>query len=159
MSVDLFRKAIALAQMNSLDFDAQHPVSKKFVRKCEEMIGFVFPQSYLYFLLNYGFGGVEDIEFCGLVEGKLTEQYFLNAYWLTQETRRQYDIPKDLFIIRDLEDSVVCLLLSKLENGECPVVLWSFSEDVQMQQSKPYLLAQSFGEYYSLCIQEITENY
>lgn len=135
-----------------------HPAPEALIKECEDAIGFSLPESYRKFLLEYGFGGVEDVEYCGLVDGKLTEEDFLNAYWITLTVRQQFQLPSDLLVIRELEDSAVCLLLSQMEGEECPVILWDFSEDIQRQQKKPYILANSFGEYYLQCIQEIIED-
>ncbi|OBQ46485.1 SMI1/KNR4 family protein [Halodesulfovibrio spirochaetisodalis] len=158
MTIDAFNIALELATEKGLEFDIPRPVSEKLIKRCEDAINFPLPASYRTFLLKYGFGGIDAVEYCGLLEGQLDEKYFLNAYWVTQEVHRQFGLPNDLFVIQKIEDGVTCLLLSQMEKEECPVILWDFSEDIERQQKKPYILANSFGEHFLKSIQYIIED-
>ena len=162
MSVEAFKQAISLLHSVGLEMDVRRPVSDSDIELCEREIGFKLPDSYKFFLSRYGFGGAASIEFYGLISGDLRKDSYLNAFTFNQELQNDYDFldgfPKELFAFENFEgDAVACLMLSRMSNGECPVILWDHSESLERNLRKPYIYADSFGEYFLKKIRETLE--
>jgi len=158
MSVKLYKNALSVISGSGMEMDIAHPVTIKEIAECEEGIGFAFPLSYRQFLLEYGFGGVEDVVFQGLISGNLLEDSYVNAYSFTLELRKTHHLPYQLFAIENLEgDAVVCLLMSEMSSEECPVVLWDYSDDQQIQSKNFHILAHSFGHYFYDRVMELVD--
>ena len=128
----------------------ENAVNIEQVEEVEGQLEFVFPDSYRFFLLNYGFGDFEGLEFYGLVDGNNNYEGIENAFWYTKELRRDAFFPVDLFVIESLGDGTeACLNLTMMENNECPVVLFDTGcpDDI-------YILAESYGVYFYNRVQE-----
>ena len=158
MSVEAFKQAISLLHSVGLEMDVPHPVSDSDIELCEREIGFKLPDSYKFFLSRYGYGGAASIEFYGLISGDLREDSDVNAFAVNQELQIDYSLPKELFAFENFEgDAVACLMLSRMSNGECPVILWDHSQSLERNLRKPYIYADSFGEYFLKKIRETLE--
>ena len=158
MSVEAFKQAISLLDSAGLEMIVRRPVSDSDIELCEREIGFKLPDSYKFFLSRYGYGGAASIEFYGLISGDLREDSDVNAFAVNQELQIDYSLPKELFAFENFEgDAVACLMLSRMSNGECPVILWDHSQSLERNLRKPYIYADSFGEYFLKKIRETLE--
>jgi len=158
MSEASYDKALERVARVGLEMDPRRPVTEEDVSKCEEFLGHALPSSYRRFLLEYGFGGVEDVEILGLISGDLQKASYVNAVAETVLLRDAFNLPTNLLAIANLDgDAVVCLQLSQTPKVECPIVLWDHSESSQKQIDAPHVLADSFGEYFLQRVEELIE--
>ena len=159
MSVRAFNQSIKLLESANFEMDVCRPVSGDDIRLCEQKIGFKLPKSYQVFLSEYGFGGSESIEFCGLIAGDLEKDSYVNAYAFTQGLQKDHDLPNELFAFENFDgDAVACLMLSQMKDGECPVILWDHSEDQIKQLNAPHVIADGFGLYFLKKVKELLED-
>ncbi|WP_417790624.1 SMI1/KNR4 family protein [Terasakiella pusilla] len=159
MSLEKITKALAEIDQSGLKrpyLDPKFSVSEQEVLIAEHRIGFKFPKSYRAFLRAVGSGDFQAVEFYGLIPNQLDLNEIPNAVWFTEDLQNSYSLPKELFAFQDFDgDAVACLFLSKMDDEECPVVLWDHGEAADIQMKKPYILASSFGEYFSEKIREL----
>jgi len=158
MTANKIDSAISLIDSSGKDrpiLQKKFAVSTQQVEELEKKLGFSLPESYQHFLLNYGSGAFEGWEFYGLIPDK--SDHPDDVYSFTVELREEHDLPNDLLAIENFDgDSVACLLLSALRDGECPVILWDHSEG-ERQIRKPYILANSFGDYFFEKVEDAIE--
>lgn len=90
----------------------------------EEKLGVKLPNSYKWFLENYGSGGIGGMEFWGIENNKKD----VNSYTvvsITEEYRRK-GLELSLIVFEENGEYITCMDTSKMdENNECPVVTWS----------------------------------
>lgn len=88
------------------------------INAIEERLNISLPESYKWFLKEYGTGGVFGVEIFG---GGLRE-----TPTCVRETEewRKYGLPKDFVVIQNYGGGVYCLDTSRFNNNECPVIDW-----------------------------------
>ncbi|MBM7645659.1 hypothetical protein JOD45_001877 [Scopulibacillus daqui] len=98
-------------------------VDENTVKNLENELKVTLPESYKWFLLNYGSGGLYGVDILGvgLVGVKQINQ--ASVVKVTKEYR-DVDLDKDLVIIEDCGEYMYCLDTSQMQNAECPVVSW-----------------------------------
>ncbi len=83
----------------------------------EKELGVKLPESYKWFLREYGHGGIAGVDILGIgpigVEPPVVQ--------LTQDYRKM-GMPNSLVAIYNADEWVYCLETSKMSNGECPVI-------------------------------------
>ena len=98
-------------------------VSNEWIKKAEDRVGLILPESYKWWLHNYGGGeicgneiySVYEEDFDSIVGGDVVHIYELNLH-------ENNGITSDMLVICDDEEEVYYLDLSKMdENHECPV--------------------------------------
>ena len=136
--------------------DKKYAVAETQIRQSEEEIGFPLPESYVYFLSEFGSGDFGGIEFYGLLPQGNHIKEIPNALWLTLKSRELEGLPSSYFVVENLDDgAIACLDLSVMTDKECPVVLWELGES---GNSKPHVLADTFGDYFEQRITLVLEN-
>lgn len=92
-------------------------VDENTIKDLENVLQVTLPNSYKWFLEEYGSGGIYGAE-------KLIDN--LNEASVIETTKEYRDVglDKDLVIIEDCGEYMYCLDTSQLENGECLVVSW-----------------------------------
>ena len=137
----------------------KYAVSDEQVHQAEDILGWRFPDSYHYFLTNLGSGDFEGAEFYGLIPGEQNCEEIPNGLWFTLEERKNMNLPNGLFAFENHDgDAVSCLALSLMQNGECPVILWEYSESYERQLQRPHILAETFGDYFLQKVRELIED-
>jgi hypothetical protein len=99
-------------------------VDEQIISDIEEELGVTLPQSYKWFLLNYGSGGVFGVNILGV--GKANRPISAIA---TKE-KRKFGLNKELVIIEDCDEYYYCLDTGKLIDSECPVISWDQFEEI-----------------------------
>ncbi|SDW27688.1 SMI1-KNR4 cell-wall [Marininema mesophilum] len=95
------------------------PVSENRIEQIEKSLNLELPESYKWFVRNYGYGGIEGVVIEGVAKTEVpttveaTEDY------------RKYGLPKSYVVIQNLGEYMWCLDTGNMKNGECPVVNWS----------------------------------
>lgn len=139
--------------------DKKFSVSEEEIKEAELRIGYKLPESYRYFLKTIGSGDFQATEFYGLVPNHIDLQEIPNALWFTNNMQEKLDLPKMLFAFESFDgDAVACLMLSRMKNRECPVIFWDHNESHVQQLKKPYVLAETFGDYFFKKIKELIED-
>ncbi|WOE74883.1 SMI1/KNR4 family protein [Alterisphingorhabdus coralli] len=136
--------------------NAKFSVSEDDIKEVERSISISFPLSYRMFLNFFGSGEFRGMEIRGLVPNKLFQDTSSSALTLNRNLQRDFDFPDDLFAFENHDgDAVSCLMLSWIEDGECPVILWDHSESYERQLARPHILAESFGAYFLHKVREL----
>ena len=89
----------------------------------EKRLNVKLPESYKWFLLEYGTGGVFGIEIFG---GGLRE---VPTCVRETEEWREYGLPMEFVVIQNYGSGVYCLDTSRLANNECPVIDWEQDDE------------------------------
>ncbi|MFC7393062.1 SMI1/KNR4 family protein [Scopulibacillus cellulosilyticus] len=111
-------------------------VDENVVKSLENELQVNLPNSYKWFLLNYGSGGLYGVDILGVE--KLIEN--LNEAWVIETTKeyRELGLDKELIVIEDIDIVLYCLDTSQLQNGECPVVSWDQLEGYDMIEAENF---------------------
>ena len=94
-------------------------INEIIINSIQEELRVELPDSYKWFLTNYGSGGLFGVDILGV--GKS------NRAPVVVNTKRYRDLgmDKDLVVIEDAGEYAYCLYISKMENNECPVIAWN----------------------------------
>jgi antitoxin YobK len=122
--------------MESDDFTGG--VNEDQINLVQNELGVELPDSYKWFLASYGSGGLYGVDILGV--GKS------NRVPVVDNTRRYRDLglDKDLVVIEDAGEFVYCLYTSKMDNKECPVIVWNRPDGLD-----DYSTAKDFYEFLS----------
>lgn len=83
----------------------------------EKELNVKFPNSYKWFLKNFGQGGIYGIDILGSSDGILT-----NVIKETKRNRKYYKLKNEYVVIENCDEFVYCLETSNMVNNECPVI-------------------------------------
>ncbi|HWO97404.1 MAG TPA: SMI1/KNR4 family protein [Bacillus sp. (in: firmicutes)] len=110
------------------------------IQETEEKLNAKFPESYRWFLKEYGGGGNElNLNGCKEIV------HYHNRF-------DSFNIPKGYIIIQHCDEFSYCLDTEKMINNECPVVNWSAYE------KGIYPVAENFYKHLLNEIEEIIDN-
>ncbi|MDE7426039.1 MAG: SMI1/KNR4 family protein [Lachnospiraceae bacterium] len=131
--MEFYKKAKEIMDMEATEYVGG--ASKEEIEYAMKELSVTFPESYKAFLNDFGAGdaggeiifGITDIEEENVVE-------------VTKMERRE-GLPDNFVIINYLDDTFLCLDISKMKNDECPVV--ELSEDYKVTKT----VAESFGQF------------
>ncbi|MED3910561.1 SMI1/KNR4 family protein [Peribacillus simplex] len=104
------------------DDDFTGGVSDEKVKETEIKLKVPLPESYKWFLRNYGYGGIFGVEIIGY---GLTGPAVVDA---TKGHQKYYDLIGGLVVIEDIDEFAYCLDTNKMKDGECPVIMWDNQE-------------------------------
>lgn len=104
-------------------------INEKVINDIENELRITLPNSYKWFLLNYGSGGIFGVDIIGV--GKLDQ----HSVVIFTEEKRKLGLNKDFVIIEDCDEYIYCLDTSKLSNGECPVISWDQFEGYDSKEA------------------------
>lgn len=85
---------------------------------CEKSLNVILPESFKWFLKEYGTGGMNGVEIIGGGLAQVPSCVESTKDW------RQYGLPNKLVIVEDNGEWQYCLNTEKMKDGECPVVDW-----------------------------------
>jgi hypothetical protein len=94
-------------------------VDKSQITLVQNELGVELPESFKWFLSNYGSGGMFGVDIQGV--GKS------NRPPVVVNTKRFRDLGLDenLVVIENAGEYAYCLYTSKMENNECPIIAWN----------------------------------
>lgn len=129
------------------DDDFTGGVSDEKVRETELKLQVSLPESYKWFLRNYGFGGLFGVRIIGY---GYTGPAVVDA---TRGHQKYYDLIDGLVVIEDIDEFAYCLDTNKMKNGECPVIMWD------NQEGYGFTAADNFLDYMIESLEEAKENW
>lgn len=126
MGLREFEKAAELIQTHGGDFEGAK--EEQLVAAAEQALGIDFPPSYRAFLLRFGCGDIEGLEFYGLIDDDFRTSSIPNSIWLTLQ-ERESGLPDHLVLIFSTGDGTYYALDTKRTqvDGECAVVSYDVS--------------------------------
>ncbi|MBD8037377.1 SMI1/KNR4 family protein [Solibacillus sp. A46] len=95
-------------------------VDGKQINYVQDTLKLKLPESYKWFLNNYGSGGLYGVDILGVAKS--------NIATVVIETKRYRDLgmSENLVVIEDIDEYAYCLDTSNVENNnECPVIAWN----------------------------------
>ncbi len=119
------------------DKDFSGGVGDKEIQEAELKLNVPFPESYKWFLKNYGHGNIGGTT----IEGIYNSTYF-PVVEATIEMRN-HGLEQCYVVINDRGEFCYCLDTSNLVDNECPVVVWSMDgikRDYQWDNMYSFLL-------------------
>ncbi|MDM5186114.1 SMI1/KNR4 family protein [Bacillus sp. DX4.1] len=122
-------------------------IDEELICKYEQHLNCRFPESYRWFLHQYGGGGVLGIDITG---GKSLETSTLIS---NTKSYRTMGMPEEYVVIYDLDEYVYCLDTGNLIEGECPVLSWDFVS------KRPYVKYNNFYEFFLDRLEIAIEDY
>ncbi|KWW21736.1 hypothetical protein AS888_04295 [Peribacillus simplex] len=111
-------------------------VSEDKVEETENKLQVPLPESYKWFLRNYGYGGLFGLRIIGY---GFAGPAVVDA---TKGHQKYYDLLDGLVVIEDIDEFAYCLDTNKMKNGECPVITWDNQEGYGRK------LADNFLDYF-----------
>ncbi|WPC43877.1 SMI1/KNR4 family protein [Clostridium sp. JS66] len=117
------------------------------VLQIETILKVDLPESYKWFLQNYGHILIMGIEIYGVSKGeipsciKATERY------------RKFGLPLQFVVIESSDEWIYCLDTSDIKDGECTIVDWDRREGVGSQEYK------NFYEFFYERLKDACENW
>ncbi|MFD4930399.1 SMI1/KNR4 family protein [Peribacillus butanolivorans] len=105
------------------------------------------PESYKWFLRNYGYGGLFGVEIIGY---GFTGPAVVDA---TKGHQKYYDLIDGLVVIEDIDEFAYCLVTNRMKNGECPVIMWDNHEGYGRK------LADNFLDYFIERLELVKEDW
>jgi len=102
--------------MESDDFTGG--VDKKQVDYVQDTLQLKLPESYKWFLTNYGSGGLFGVDILGVAKSNIA------SVVIETESYRDLGMSENLVVIEDIGEYAYCLDTSNMENNECPVIAW-----------------------------------
>ncbi|MDG0767194.1 SMI1/KNR4 family protein [Bacillus halotolerans] len=104
---------------NAEDDDFTGGISEEKIREIQNRLNVKLPESYKWFLNKYGSGGIYGVNILG--HGKASAR----VVTVTEEYRIHYDLSDGIVVIEYVDEFSYCLDTNKMENGECPVIVWA----------------------------------
>ncbi|MDF9759787.1 hypothetical protein OKW24_001560 [Peribacillus simplex] len=111
-------------------------VSEDKVEETENKLQVPLPESYKWFLKNYGSGGSFGIDIIGY------DLVGASVVTATKDHQKYYGLIDGLVVIEDINEFAYCLDTNKMINGECPVIMWDNQEGYGRK------LADNFVDYF-----------
>jgi hypothetical protein len=112
------RVATLIAQLGSRAFFTGG-VSEERIRQVEELLGVRLPESYKWFLREYGYAAVGGLEILGVGKSKDRPRVVDTTCGY-----RKVGLPKPYVVVSDCDEWLYCLQTDRMAGGECPVTLW-----------------------------------
>ncbi|MGY4713584.1 SMI1/KNR4 family protein [Bacillus amyloliquefaciens] len=97
-------------------------VTDKHIKEIEKDLKVTLPDSYKWFLTEYGSGGVFGTMILGY------DSHGAEVVDQTKEYRTFYNLIPGLVVIEYIDEFSYCLDTNKMVDGECPVILWDNHE-------------------------------
>lgn len=104
---------------NAEDDDFTGGISEDKIKEIQNSLNVKLPESYKWFLNKYGSGGIYGVNILG--HGKVSAR----VVTVTEEYRTHYDLSDGIVVIEYIDEFSYCLDTNKMENGECPVIVWA----------------------------------
>ncbi|QHA93614.1 SMI1/KNR4 family protein [Bacillus sp. N1-1] len=112
-------KLINFINSNAEPDDFTGGIDIKQIENVQDSLKLKFPESYKWFLNDYGSGGLYGIDILGVAKSNIS------TVVIETESYRDLGLNDNLVVIEDVDEFAYCLDTSKMENNECPVVAWN----------------------------------
>ncbi|WP_404978179.1 SMI1/KNR4 family protein [Bacillus paralicheniformis] len=129
----------------SNDFSGGISIEK--INEIQKSLNVKLPESYKWFLKNFGSGGIFGVEILG---------YDLEGAYVVEQTedyRKCYNLPGGIVVIEYVDEFSYCLDTNKMEDGECPVIVWANNAGYGD------VVANNFLEFFMEDLKESKENW
>ncbi|MFH0070650.1 SMI1/KNR4 family protein [Peribacillus sp. NPDC056705] len=100
------------------DDDFKGGVSEDKVKETEKKLQVSLPESYKWFLRNYGSGGIFGVDIIGY---DLVGPSVVDA---TKDYQKYYKLIDGIVVIESVDEFAYCLDTNKMKDGECPAIMW-----------------------------------
>ncbi|AKL84535.1 SMI1/KNR4 family protein [Bacillus atrophaeus] len=114
-----YREIEEFIKENAEDDDFTGGISEEKIKEIQNSLNVKLPESYKWFLNKYGSGGIFGVNILG--HGKVSAR----VVSVTEDYRTHYDLWDGIVVIEDVDEFSYCLDTNKMENGECPVIVWA----------------------------------
>ncbi|NLS88072.1 SMI1/KNR4 family protein [Bacillus subtilis] len=108
-------------------------VTEDQIREIEEDLNVTLPDSYKWFLTEYGSGGAYGTMILGY------DSHGAEVVEQTNEYKKYYNLSDGLVVIEYVDEFSYCLDTNKMKEGECPVILWDNQEGYGKQVGSTFL--------------------
>ncbi|MFJ7929000.1 SMI1/KNR4 family protein [Peribacillus sp. NPDC096448] len=129
------------------DDDFTGGIGEDNVKETEQKLQVSLPESYKWFLRNYGYGGLFGVRIIGY---GFTGPAVVDT---TKDHQKYYDLIDGLVVIEDIDEFAYCLDTNKMKDGECPVITWDNQEGYGVK------LADNFLDYFIERLEEAKEDW
>ncbi|MBL5783667.1 hypothetical protein B5V88_17500 [Heyndrickxia sporothermodurans] len=113
-------------------------VDGKQIDYVQDTLKLKLPESYKWFLNNYGSGGLYGVDILGVARSNIA------TVVMETERYRELGMNENLVVIEDVDEYAYCLDTSNMENNECPVIAWNKQGGLD-----DYNTAENFYEFLS----------
>lgn len=110
---------IYFIQENMESDDFTGGVDEKQIEYVQNTLEVQLPESYKWFLTNYGSGGLFGVDILGVAKSNIA------SVVIETKNYRDLGMSNSLVVIEDIGEYAYCLDTSKMENNECPVIAWN----------------------------------
>ncbi|KEO80819.1 SMI1/KNR4 family protein [Tumebacillus flagellatus] len=93
-------------------------VGEEDIQDIEAQLNVEVPESYKWFLMNYGFGGINGVLINGVALDKSLQVV------KATKSLREYGLPESLVVVENMDEYVYCFDTARMDGGECPIVDW-----------------------------------
>ncbi|GGE62135.1 SMI1/KNR4 family protein [Priestia taiwanensis] len=125
-------------------------VQESTIQYAEQVLNVKFPESYRWFVGNYGSGGLIGIEIYGCEEIGVDS----SVIYQTRRYREDYKFPLNYIILNDIDGKVTCLDVDEMDSGECPIVFLDRHTKYRYEYNH-----ENFYEYFLDCLQNAVDNF
>ncbi|MGG3625187.1 SMI1/KNR4 family protein [Bacillus gobiensis] len=94
-------------------------ISDHKIKEIEFTLSLQLPESYKWFLRNYGSGGAFGTMILGY------DEEGAEVIDRTEMYRKYYGLTNGIVVIEYIDEFSYCLDTNKMRDGECPVILWA----------------------------------
>ncbi|AIQ11226.1 SMI1/KNR4 family protein [Paenibacillus durus] len=109
---------IAFIHEHSDDTDFTGGIPDADIEKIERELKVEFPQSYKWFLNNYGSGGLFGVDILGYGKSSIP------SVVSNTERLRNLGLPPEYIVIENCEEFFYCIDAGTLLDGDCPIISW-----------------------------------
>jgi hypothetical protein len=106
----------------------------KKIAEIEQLLGITLPESYKWFLREFGHGGIPGLEIYGNGLAKISSCVHYTTEW------REFGLQEHFVVVEDVDEWLYCLDTSRLCNGECPVVDWVQGEGIGQEYYETFFI-------------------
>ncbi|XOQ15351.1 MAG: SMI1/KNR4 family protein [Shouchella clausii] len=121
-------------------------VDGKQIDYIQDTLKLKLPDSYKWFLTNYGSGGLYGVDILGVAKSNIA------TVIIETESYRDLGMSENLVVIEDIDEYAYCLDTSNMENNECPVIAWNKQGGLD-----DYNTAENFYEFFSQRLMDAKE--
>lgn len=148
MSIQDYNNAVELIQQNQGLGDFVGNCSESIIKKAEEKLNIVFPQSYRKFLLSFGAGNFGAEEIYGVIKEDFENSGIPDAIWFTLKQRKEVNLPLNLVVIYHTGgEEMFCLDINKIGKYQEPIIV-SYVIGVDSEHQIYEIIANDFGEFF-----------
>ncbi|AIF44500.1 SMI1/KNR4 family protein [Virgibacillus sp. SK37] len=139
-------KLINLINENKEPDDFTGGVDERQINLVQDTLNLKLPESYKWFLSNYGSGGLFGVDILGIAKSNIA------TVIIETESYRNLGINDNLVVIEDIDEYAYCLDTSKMASNECPVIAWDKQTGLD-----DYNTAENFYEFLYQRLQDAKE--